>query len=92
MSKMKPGFRTFRDCGFHMTFANGWSISVQFSDKHYSDASKHERGGFEAPNAEVAVFDANGGWVLHGPNKEQVLGWQTPEQVLGMMRKIALKK
>ena len=41
--------------GFQMTFANGCTISVQFSKGNYSDGGK--------TTAEVAAFNSNGDWM-----------------------------
>ena len=43
--------------GFHMTFENGCTISVQFGKHTYSDAGEK--------TAEVAAWDNKGNWLYH---------------------------
>ena len=80
--------------GFHMTFPNGVTVSVQFGSGNYCDNrwkfaeefTKNEILG--CPNAEVAVWDRDGNWILREYNPElsdDVDGWQTPEQVLALL-------
>ena len=54
--------------GFHLTFSNGYTISVQWGPGNYCER-RHEH--FDAPksthqwdsvNAEVAIWDADGKW------------------------------
>lgn len=64
-------FRITGGKGFHLTFANGYTISVQFGygnycDNYYADfdfyktpASKID---LKSENAEIAIWDANGHW------------------------------
>ena len=55
--------------GFHLTFSNGWGISVQFGPGNYSDCQGGRGGSFDGPttaangdgiwrasSAEIAVF------------------------------------
>ncbi len=39
--------------GFSFAFSNGWSVSLQQSENHYSTVGK---------TMEVAIFDPQGGW------------------------------
>ena len=91
--KMVPGFKvsTTKTRGFWMTFANGYRISVQFGYGNYCD--NQDWSGetwdavpdyWESPNAEVAVFNPSGEFVdLH--DYDQVIGHQSPEEVLRIM-------
>ena len=75
--------------GFHMTFANGYTVSVQFGRENYC-ANRDGKDGGKSPNAEVAAWKTHGlgEWVKLGENDE-VIGWQTPDQVLAIMTRIA---
>ena len=74
--------------GFHMTFANGYTVSVQFGHGNYCE-NRYGNDGDKSANAEVAAWpDYVGGWVKLGDNDE-VIGWQTPDQVLAIMTRIA---
>lgn len=61
--------------GFHITFANGWTVSVQFGRGNYCE----NRGALEnkpSKNAEI--------WAYHKDFRKypiDPIGWQTPEQV-----------
>ena len=69
---------------FSMTFANGYSVSVAMGDGTYSNGNSED--GFTS--VEVAAWDVDGNWVQLG-NNDDVVGWQSPEQVLAIMNKIA---
>jgi hypothetical protein len=96
--KNDPGFRICDGKGFHMTFANGWTISVQFGPGNYSE---NYHGSFEdfytkrkplppSATAEIAIFNPEGEWFDFGGDK--VKGWVSPDDVLKFMSKIARKK
>lgn len=61
-------FRITAGKGFQMTFANGWTVSVQFGSGNYCEnrsymyANKEviERG--ESADAEIAAWDKNNNW------------------------------
>jgi len=67
------------DKGFHITFDNGWTISVQWGSNNYCS----NRGGVfqNAVTAEIAIFDP--AWNFYRPNgwNDDVLGYQTANQV-----------
>ena len=78
-------FASCRNKGFHITFANQWTISVQFGPNNYCndywtndkerydrDCKKFEK--WESPNAEVAIW-------YEDRDMFEPEGWQTPEQV-----------
>lgn len=84
--------------GFQITFANGNKISVQWGPMNYCEPT-HPQGRnaafdepmkndfWEAETVEVAAFDKDGNW--HNFGHDQVIGWQTPEQVLEFMNFVA---
>lgn len=79
--------------GFHITFENGWTVSVQFGRVNYC-ANRYAPGEWASPvppsrDAEVAVltpdgefFDLDGG---------EVRGWQSPAEVLALMVETAAR-
>jgi len=67
--------------GFHMTFANGHTISVQWGEGNYGDEG--------VTTCEVAAWDRNRHWVDVGNPDDDVIGYQTPDQVLAIMNRIA---
>ena len=90
--------------GFHLTFDNGWTISVQFSGGHYCD-NKNESYDFakhrmlsgrtmSSSNAEIAV------WSNSGPNNGELIrlqddcvrGWTTTDEVAQVIHKLRTAK
>jgi hypothetical protein len=69
---------------FAMTFANSYTVSVAMGDGIYSNGNPDD--GYSS--VEVAAWDAEGNWVQLGDNND-VIGWQSPEEVLAIMNKIA---
>lgn len=58
-------FRITRGKGFHITFANGWTISVQFGNGNYCDnydfrGTSVESGEKGSSDAEVATISPSG--------------------------------
>ena len=87
--------------GFHMTFSNGWTVSVQWGPGNYCDNQdmealfKHSdqlRAGrtpcLQANSAEIAAWDSAGCWYKFN-EYEQVKGWCKPDEVLAFMNTIA---
>lgn len=71
---------------FSMKFANGFTVSLAIGPDVYSTGDAEN--GFVS--AEVGVWDANGDWIeLDGASSRSVVGWQSPEQVLAIMNKVA---
>ena len=90
------GFRITSGKGFHITFANGYTVSVQFGGGNYcanrNDPITAPRDAWEAsgkkgsPDAEVAVWgpdDVMLDW--QGKWGDTVKGWQSPDDVLELM-------
>ena len=67
--------------GFSMRFENGYTISVQFSKKNYSDGEK---------TAEVAAWDAEGNWIQFEDGRD-VVGWQTTNDVAKLIDIVSKK-
>ena len=94
MNKLSDASFECSNKGFHMTFDNNWSISVQIGAMNYCD----NKGGLfekyedqaqyrpqECPNAEIAVFSPNGDYAL--PN--DVEGYLKPEVVAAVIGFVA---
>ena len=86
--------------GFHLTFDNNWTISVQFSGGHYCD-NKEEHWNFaqnqiakgdsvRSSNAEIAVWRKNGGLILL--EHDNVRGWCTANEVAQVIHKVSTAK
>jgi len=63
--------------GFHMVFANGNTISVQFGLSNYCE-QKHESTGASI-DAEIAIWGADGTWYEF--ESDTVKGYCTPDEV-----------
>lgn len=77
-------FKDINMNNFSMKFANGYTVSLAMGTSMYCTGDAET--GFSS--AEVAAWDADGNWVKLGDN-DDVIGWQSPEQVLAIMNKIA---
>ena len=86
--------------GFHLTFENDWTISVQFSGGHYCD-NKEESYDFaknrilngkttSSSNAEIAVWRRNGGLIWL--ENDNVRGWNTTNEVAQVIHKVSTAK
>lgn len=95
MSDMSnPGFRITQGKGFHVTFANGWTMSVQFGPGNYCDhydrdfEDRAACGAEGSRTAEVAVWGPDGPMVeLDGGDTVQAR--VTPDEVLALMQRFA---
>ena len=79
---MKSKFKTNTDSmynGFTLSFENGNTISVQFSQFNYSDGET---------TAEVAAWDADNEWISLGDGQGDVVGWQTTDQLADLIQKV----
>lgn len=88
----KPGFKITGHKGFHITFENGYTVSVQFGPANYCD-NYHMNWGdperkqiLESSDAEVAVWGI-GGELIDLPqfNIDGVGSRFTPEKVLELL-------
>ena len=73
--------------GFHMEFANGWMVSVQFGAGNYcqnrdaefdNDIATGRKG---ASNAECAVFSPDGEMAQLEGWDDTVKGWMSPDEI-----------
>lgn len=71
---------------FSMKFGNGYTVSLAFGDGTYSHGNLDE--GFTS--IEVAAWDAEGNWVMLDKERDStVAGWKSPDQLLGILNKVA---
>ena len=74
--------------GFHMTFANGWTVSVQFGKVNYiSDRGHHG----QSVDAEIAAWDKDGAWYRFDDQNDNVKGWVKADEVADFMAMIKAK-
>ena len=78
--------------GFTFEFSNGWSISIQQSEHHYSKVDK---------SAEVAIFDDKDDWYVYDEEKNDIFksaedthvnGWLDADAVAKIISIISQKK
>ena len=79
MSKFKATENEWQN-GFHITFKNGYTISVQFGKGNYSDKGE--------TTAEIAAWGPDGEWMKLGEG-DTVKGWCAPDEVLDYMKLVA---
>lgn len=87
-----PGFKITDAKGFHVAFANGHTVSVQFGYGNYcSNRDRRSQPGEDRASgtAEVAIWNAAGDWIRLPDWTDDVHGWQTPAQVLEIMQVVA---
>jgi hypothetical protein len=72
-------FNIINNKGFHITFANEYTVSVQFGKGNYCDNDNNDDP-IPCPNAEIAAWDKDGNFI------EEPRGWQTPEEVATYMK------
>lgn len=93
-------FRITRGCGFHITFENGYTISVQFGWGNYCehhdeiegfnpsidpDAHDKKLASKGSRDAEIAIIDPSGELVEVEEWKDTVKGYCSPDEVLEWM-------
>jgi hypothetical protein len=95
MTKHYKGFYITHGKGFHITFPNKWTVSVQFGPANYCDNYNKEIGREEiasgkegSETAEVAVLTPQH-TMWEFPEGDTVLGYKTPLEVLQLMNLIA---
>lgn len=85
-------FKITEGKGFHVTFANGYTVSVQFGYGNYSD-NYHNRNDIEgrpvepSTKAEFAAWNEKGEWLNEGG--DEIQAWKTPDEMLAFMNKVA---
>ena len=89
----RVGFAICSGKGFHITFKNDVTVSVQFgvasySEHHDDDLSmigkEKEHRHWESIDAEVAMWDKEGTWITKEYFKDDcddVYGWVTPDEL-----------
>ena len=84
-----------RGVGFRMTFANGYTLSVQFGAGHYCGnrnmpfGAPPDADGFHScPNAEVAVLTPTGKFMKLGEN-DDVIGYQTANDIAALIATVS---
>lgn len=92
----EAGFKITRGKGFHLTFENGWMVSVQFGPcsyimrnrypdiRDFSPGAEIRYGAEGSLDAEVMVFPPGG----LPYEEENPIGYQTPDQVAAIIEKI----
>lgn len=87
MRKFEVRSDEFGSRGFWMTYANGWTVSVQFGLGNYCE----NRDGTEmkSRDAEIAAWDRDGNWYRF--ENDDVKGHVTPEEATEFMALIASK-
>lgn len=94
---MSKNFAIASNCGFQMTFPNGFTASViwgrgSYSDNHHN--SKLEYGEVcESDTAEVAVIGRDGNLVtlyniFQDGNFDTVIGYLTPSEVVDFLNQV----
>jgi len=86
-------FKITSNKGFHITFKNGWTVSVQFGPGNYCDNYNRHIGQEEeacgkdgSQNAECAVWPKDGELYPYPEwDGENVSNRSTPEEVLGLL-------
>ena len=88
----RKAFRITQGKGFHITFENGWTVSVQFGGGNYCDnydmliGDEYEQAGEEGSNtAECAVWGPDGDMVEYGDWGNTVSNRSTAAEVLTLL-------
>lgn len=80
----RDNFVGYNKGNFKMKFANGYTLSITVGDGTYSSGNFND----DFMSAEVAAWDADGNWIRLSDSND-VIGWQSPDDVLALMNKIA---
>lgn len=93
--KLMNGFQINQNKGFHLTFENNWTISVQFGNGNYCSRQNDEVNDFmhTSPNAEIAVWRdkrKDNGFITLG--YDQVKGYCSPDEVAKVINIISKAK
>ena len=90
-------FSITRNRGFRVKFANGYSVSVQFGTGAYCSRKDHsqpygierESEVWESTDAEIAIFDPGGNFFPLPEWGDDVKGWLSADEVLGIMNLVS---
>lgn len=86
-------FKVTNANGFHITFDNGATVSVQWENGNY--CGKRDLTGRQSDYSredslvEIAAWYENGDYINIGSDDQIVLGWQNANKVLATMNKVA---
>jgi hypothetical protein len=99
------GFGINESKGFHMTLANGYTISVQFGPGNYGDnyedwrherkevLARYQKDGCKSRTAEIAMYGADDEFFTFVDGEKcfstPVQGWLTPNQVFEQLTLLA---
>ncbi len=75
--------------GFHMTFPNGWTVSVQFGKGNYCTSRGNPDG---SEDAKIAAWDANGEWYTFPDSDGVAKGWVTAKGIAEFIAMISAKE
>ena len=79
--------------GFHITFKNGWTASVQFGPGNYcSNHLSKKRGIFNSSDCEIAAWDKNGHWYRFNEENDTVKGYCKADEVAEFINMIKSKE
>jgi hypothetical protein len=87
-------FKITHHKGFHITFENGWTISVQFGGGNYCEnydvkiGSEYLIETLTSKDAEIAAWDIKGNWFVF-ENGDTVRDRVNANELLGFMNKFA---
>ena len=86
-------FKITQGKGFHLTFSNGWTASVQFGYGSYCD-NRYEQGKTESLTAEVACWPKDGNIVniMENDPSNDVIGYLSADKVLEFLNKVATQE
>ena len=91
-------FKITNGKGFHITFPNGVTVSVQFGVANYcanyptliltditSESIKQAEAG--SHDAEIAIWDKDGNWITKKfkQNEDNIIGYQSPNDLLKIL-------
>lgn len=85
-------FKAHQNKGIQITFKNGWTISIQFSDSHYCNNKKTSQSITESESAEIAIWDKNEEYYKFSDGKNlprTCLGWCSPDEVAEWITKVS---
>jgi hypothetical protein len=94
-------FRITQNRGFHMTFQNGWTLSVQWGpvnycanrnydlvwNRHDTDEMDAAAGRIGSVDAEIAAWDAAG--KMYDFGNDTVKGWVTSDELVEWINKFS---
>ena len=100
MEHRMPGFAVTGGKGFHMTFKNNWTVSVQFGPRNYCENQDYTRvkdyeklmrevGAMGSHDAECAVWYKGGELVPLYDDTEAVRGYMNTAEVLDLMNAVS---